>query len=124
MVLTSTNPTVVHHHPAGVAESYAAAAAAAARLTPAFSFYRPDSIPFASFYPPPPTHHHPAAYAPHFSPYYRGFALLPPPGSGYAHTFLFLDLHFESFVMFEKRLTSLRFLIARDSLYLMTLQFM
>jgi len=93
--LVLANPTVVHHHPAGVAESYAAAAAAA-RLTPAFSFYRPDSIPFASFYPPPPTHHHPAAaYAPHFPPYYRGFALLPPPGSGYLSFFLIAqEIHF------------------------------
>uniref|UniRef100_A0A0P5QQJ9 Bromo adjacent domain-containing 1 protein n=1 Tax=Daphnia magna TaxID=35525 RepID=A0A0P5QQJ9_9CRUS len=70
---------LVLSNPIQAAESYMTAAA---RLTPAFSLYRPPvDIPYASFYPPPP----PLYSAAHFAApsYYRGFALLPPPGSGF-----------------------------------------
>ncbi|KAI9562380.1 hypothetical protein GHT06_013345 [Daphnia sinensis] len=70
---------LVLSNPIQAAESYMTAAA---RLTPAFSLYRPPvDIPYASFYPPPPSLYSAAHFA--APSYYRGFALLPPPGSGF-----------------------------------------
>jgi hypothetical protein len=79
LTVTFGGVPLVLSNPIQAAESYMTAAA---RLAPAFSLYRPPvDIPYASFYPPPP----PLYSAAHFAAapsYYRGFALLPPPGSG------------------------------------------
>jgi hypothetical protein len=78
LTVTFGGVPLVLSNPIQAADSYMTAAA---RLTPAFSLYRPPvDIPYASFYPPPP----PLYSAAHFAApsYYRGFALLPPPGSG------------------------------------------
>jgi hypothetical protein len=76
-----SNPVAeLPHHPAY----------AAGRLAPAFALYRPPLLtdrppmvdPYATipFFTPSA---YPALDPAHYSPYYRGFALLPPPGPGY-----------------------------------------